>query len=262
MKALALAALLLPIAAFAEEPAAAAPPKPVEWKGSVGAGLIVLTGNTDTTTFTGSASASRETFGWILSAKGAAAYGQSRPPTVPVRAVSTLNGSLVLRLDRKLGEVWSVYVLGGVEADHVASVELRSLGELGGAAQWLELQEGDWQRVALRTDLGFRYAYEARHQYFGAPGAPLPAVEEFSPRLGLAFRWGFSKEVFFTEEAEALASVTGPTRVQSKSVSKLSSRLHQGLTMGVGYTVAHDSRPAPGKAGTDTGLTALLELAF
>jgi hypothetical protein len=63
MKALALAAaLLFPLAARAEEAPAAPPPeKRVEWKGTVGAGLIVLTGNSDTTTFTGAASASRET---------------------------------------------------------------------------------------------------------------------------------------------------------------------------------------------------------
>lgn len=253
-----LAALLLPLTTPAEDAA----PKPVEWKGTVGAGLIVLTGNSDTTTFTGAAAASRETFGWILSAKATGAYGENHAADGGASQVTAYAASGQLRLDRKFGEVWTVYVLGGVEADHVASVEYRTIGELGVAAQWLDRKEADWQRLALRTDLGLRYGHEARHQYYGTPQGPLPGVELLAPRFGLAFRYGFSKEVFFTEEAEVFPSLTGESRVQVKSVAKLSSRLTKAVTLGVGYTVAFDSRPAVGKERTDTALTALLEVGF
>ncbi len=260
MKALALAAaLLLPLSALAEDPA---PPPPVAWKGTVGAGLIVLTGNSDTTTFTGSAAASRETFGWILSAKAAGAYGENRPAGGGARQTTAYGLGGQLRLDRKFGDTWTVFVLGGVEADHVASVEYRTISELGVAALWLDVKEADWQKLALRTDLGLRYGYEARYQYYGTPVGPQPGVELVAPRLGLAFRYGFSKEVFFTEEAEAFPSLTGESRLQVKSVAKLSSRLTQAMTLGVGYTVAFDSRPAAGKEKTDTALTALLEVGF
>jgi hypothetical protein len=47
-----------------------------------------------------------------------------------------------------------------------------------------------------------------------------------------------------------------------KSVTRLSSRLTKAMTFGIGYSVAFDSRPAPGKVETDTGLTALLEVGF
>ncbi len=261
------AALLLPLAALAVDPAAA-PPKPVEWKGTVGAGLIVLTGNSETTSFTGSAAASRETFGWILSAKAAGGYGQSRPSVGAPRQVNALNAAGQVRLDRKLGQVWTVFVLGGAETDHVASVEYRTLGELGGSAQWLDRKVADWQQLSLRIDLGLRYGYEARYLYFPpttvpvtSPG-PQPGVELIAPRLGAAFRYGFSKEVFFTEDAEVMPSLTGTSRVQLKSVSKLSSRLTRAITLGVGYTVAFDSAPAEGKEKTDTALTALLEVGF
>jgi len=257
MKRLALlAAVLLPLTASAEGPA------PAEWKGTVGAGLIVLTGNSDTTTFTGSAAASRETLGWILSAKAAGAYGENRPSGGGPVSTTAYAGAFQLRLDRKLGEVWTVYALGGLEFDHVAAVEYRTLAELGGSAQWLDVKEGDWQKVALRTDLGLRYGYEARRAYYGAPTGPLPGAELIAPRLGLAFRWGFSKEVFFTEEAEVLPTLSDSGRVLVKSVSKLSSQLASAITLGVGYTVAHDSRPAAGKEKTDTALTALLEVGF
>jgi hypothetical protein len=69
-------------------------------EGHLGAGLIVLAGNSDTTTFTGTAAASRETLGWILSAKAAGAYGTGRAPDGTHQA-SALNGTGQLRLDRK-----------------------------------------------------------------------------------------------------------------------------------------------------------------
>jgi hypothetical protein len=255
-KLLALLLALPPLAAAAEAP------RPAEWKGTVGAGLIVLTGNSDTITSTAAAAASRETFGWILSAKAAGAYGRTRPPAGGPAETSALNGGFQLRLDRKLGAVWSVYGLGGLEFDHVASVEYRTLAELGAAAQWLDLKEGDWQRLGLRTDLGVRYGYEARRAYYGATRGALPGVELVAPRLGLAFRYGFSKEVFFTEEAELIPTVSDSGRLLVRSVSKVSSRLTGAVTLGVGYTVAFDSRPAAGKEKTDTALTALLEVGF
>ncbi|MBK9516714.1 MAG: DUF481 domain-containing protein [Anaeromyxobacter sp.] len=256
MRRLALAALLtLPLIALAEEA------KPVEWKGTVGAGLIVLTGNSETTTFTGAAQASRETLGWILSAKASGAYGQNRSPGA-ASETTALSAAGQVRLDRKLGETWTVFVIGGAETDHVASVEYRTISELGASAQWVDVKEADWQKLALRTDLGLRYGYEARYQYYGTPIGPQPGVELIAPRLGLAFRYGFSKDVFFTEEAEVMTALNGESRVLAKSVSKLSSRLTQAVTFGVGYTVSHDSLPAAGKVKTDTALTALLEVGF
>lgn len=254
-------ASLLALAARAEDPSPATP-KPAEWKGTVGAGLILLTGNSETTTATGSATASRETFGWILSAKAAGAYGQTRAASGGPTQVTALAAAGQVRLDRKLGSRWTVFVIGGLEADHVASVEYRTLAELGAGALWLDVKEDGWHRLTLRTDLGLRYGYDARHQYYGTPLGPLPGVELLAPRLGLAFRYGFSKDVFFTEEAEVLPSLTGGSRLQAKSVSKLSSRLAKAVTLGVGYTVVFDSAPAAGKEKTDTALTALLEVGF
>jgi hypothetical protein len=286
MKRLAVLAALVPLAGLAEEPAPAAaatpvganegaeaagpagaakaaePPRPAAWKGTVGAGLIVLTGNSKSTTFSGSAAASRERRGWIVSAKASGSYGRSRSPDGGATGTTAEGGGVQLRLDRKLGQAWTVYALGGFELDHVASVESRTIAEVGGSAQWLDVKEGDWQRLGLRTDLGVRYAYETRFGYFGASTGPLPSAQFVAPRLGLAFRCGFSRQVFFTEEAELLPTVSDAGRLLVKSVSKLSSHLTAAISLGVGYTVAHDSRPAEDKVKTDTSLTALLEIGF
>ena len=257
-----LAAALLPLAGLAAEPTPAEAPAPASWKGTVGAGLILLTGNSESTTFSGSAAASRETFGWILSTKASGSYGRSRSPTDGTTGTTADGGALQLRLDRKFGQAWTVYALGGFEFDHVASVESRALAEIGGSAQWLDLKEGDWQRLGLRTDLGVRYAHETRFGYFGTATGPLPPAQYVAPRLGVSFRWGFSRQVFFTEEAELLPTLSDSGRVLVKSVSKLSSHLTPNVSLGVGYTATHDSRPADDKVRTDTSLTALLEVGF
>lgn len=279
MKAIALSVLLLiPPLALAEDaappaapapaaqaaPAAPAAPakKPPEWKGTVGAGLVTLSGNSESTTFTGTAAASRETLGWIASVKAAAAYGENRAAGTTTSQVAAYSGALQLRLDRKIGEFWSVFVIGGVETDHVASIEYRTASELGAAVRLVERKEGDWLKVGLRADLGLRYGYEARYQYYGTPLGPQPGVELIAPHVGAAFRYGFSKDVFLTEDAEAMTSLSGESRWLAKSVTKLSSRLSKALTFGVGYTVAYDSAPAAGKVTTDQALTALLEVGF
>jgi hypothetical protein len=248
--------LLLTTAALAEEP------RPAELKGTVGAGLIVLTGNSNTTTFNLASAASRETLGWIMSGKLNAAYGESQPPAGGPSQVTALNGLVQLRLDRKFGETWTAYLLGGVETDHVANIEYRTQAEAGGSAQWVDEKRDGWQRIMVRTDLGLRYGWESRWQYYGTPVGPQPGVELLAPRLGVAFRYGFSKEVFVTEDAEVLFNLTGEARTLAQSVTKFSSRLFDALTLGISYTVAYDSAPAAGKVDTDTGLAALLEWGF
>lgn len=259
-------ALLAALAALVPAGALAEPPTPdaAAWKGTVGAGLIVMTGNARTTMVTGNAVAARESLGWIWTAKAWGAYGRNRAAAAGAE-VSADNAALQLRLDRKYGALWTVYLLGGVEADHVASVELRDYGELGVGALWVDVKEKDFQWVGLRTDLGFRYTTEKRWQYYGEPATrgPLPGADVYAPRLGLVFRYAFSKDVWFAEEVEFLPGVLAArSRYQTKSLSKLSARVSSNVTTGVSYLVVDDSRPADAKLRTDTTLTATIDLSY
>ncbi|WP_242394932.1 DUF481 domain-containing protein [Anaeromyxobacter oryzisoli] len=241
--------------------------KPAGWTGALGAGAILLTGNTSTLTTSGTASVQRDVVGWIFSAKGSGVYGRTRPVdrTQPSQVVA-LAATSQLRLDRKLGAHLTVFALGGSDTDHVASVEYRAYGEGGLAVIWLDAKRANGTDLSLRTDLGFRYAHESRWQYYATAAAPvtgrLPAVDTSAPRAGLAFRSGLSKDVALVEEAEALANVEGRERYNLRSLSKLTSRLVGKLTFVASYLVAHDSRPAPGKVRTDTSLGGSIEVAF
>jgi hypothetical protein len=256
-------ATLLPALAMAQEPPPVAPvEKPVVWKGTLGAGLILTTGNSESTTFNGGLAGSRESANWITSLKADGTYGKSRAAGGGVTEESAYKGGGLVRLDRKLDATWTVYGLAGIGFDHVAAIEYRTAAELGASALWLNQKEADWTRLSLRTDLGFRYGYEARRAYYGPTPGALPGVEVLGPRLGLAFRFGFTKEAFFTEEAELLPTLTDHGRWLAKSVSKLSTRLVGAVSLGIAYTLTHDSDPVPGKKGTDGTLAVLVEVGF
>ncbi|MFL5319327.1 MAG: DUF481 domain-containing protein [Myxococcaceae bacterium] len=234
-----------------------------EWRGTLGLGLVSLTGNAETLTFTGLAALEKKTEHWILAAKASGAYGQARSASdigtdasvVALRAMGELRG------DRRLTERVSAYLLGGAETDHVKSVEARLYGEAGASNVWLERKEGDLNTLLLRTDLALRYAKEQRFQYYPTP-LNVDDVDLLGPRFGLAFHYALNKEVQFSEDAEIIPNILSDSRVLVNSTTKLSSRLTQSLSLNVSFVVNHDSKPAPLKKPTDTALMAGLEMAL
>jgi putative salt-induced outer membrane protein YdiY len=240
----------------AAQPVAAARP---DWSGTVGLGLISLTGNSSTVTFNANAAAERKTQGWIAGAKLYATYGQNRAAGLDDTQTVAESAGAQLRLDRRFGERYSTYVLGGADTDHVKSVELRSTGELGATVVWVDAGGSSGWKTSLRTDFGFRVANEQRYQYYPDP-AQLPDETLYAPRAGLGFKYAISKDVLFSEDAEILPSVVGESRVLVNSLSKISTRLSRTLAFGVSFTVAHDSLPAPGKVATDTALGLTLDV--
>ncbi len=257
---------LVPLLFLAPALAAAAPAVTPEWSGTAGAGLILLTGNTSTLTVNGTSAVQREWERWIVAARANGVYGRTRPPdrALPSATVA-LAASGQLRGDRKLTPNLSVFTMAGADMDHVASVEYRAYGDAGVGYVWIDQKrEGD-RHVFLRTDLGGRYAYESRWQYYATPTQPegdVPDVDLLAPRLGATFRLGLSKDTTFVQEAEALANVLGDERYTARSMSKLTTRVVSGLTVGTSYIVTWDSAPAPGKVETDTALAVIAELTF
>jgi hypothetical protein len=165
-----------------------------------------------------------------------------------------------------LSDTTSVYLLAGVDADHLASIESRPVGEVGAAYIWFDLKQGDLAKTSLRTDLGFRYGREYRFQYYGpvAPGASRNQgeVDIVAPRAGAAFRYAFSKDIIFTEDVSAALNVVDQTRLLFSSTSKLATHLTQKVALGVSFVLTDDTAPAPGKVSLDTATTIGLEVGF
>jgi putative salt-induced outer membrane protein YdiY len=257
----------VPAAALPAAPQKGDAPAVVEdpWTGSVGLGLISLSGNASTLTFNGLVSAQRKTREWIYGVRAQAVYGRSRLPataTEPERAqVVALGASLQVRGDRRFTEVVSGYLLAGAETDHIKSVELRGLGEAGTGILWWDEKSADGRESSLRTDLAFRFLRETRFQYYPLR-EDLPDVDLGGPRLGVALRYGISKDVLFTEEAEAVPNVLGDARLLINSQSKLTARLTETLALATSFLVQYDSAPAVGKVSTDTALSVSIEVGF
>ncbi|MFY1826348.1 DUF481 domain-containing protein [Myxococcus fulvus] len=239
--------------------------KKEEWDITLGLGLISLTGNASTLTFSGLASAQRTTEHWIFGIRGYGNYGRSRPPEVSgdeqESQLVALNAGLELRGDRRFTQMLSGYLLTGAETDHVKSVESRTIGEGGLGVLWWDEKKKDERESYLRTDLAFRYARETRFQYYPSR-LDLPDVDLGGPRFGVAFRYGITKDVLFKEDAEVLLSVIGDSRVLVNSQTQLAVNLTEALSLGVSFLVKHDSKPPEGKVATDTALAFNFQVAL
>lgn len=257
---LSLAPLLAALLAQAapETPAA---PAPVTWTGTVNLGFISLTGNADTQTFSAGGKFERKSTDWIWGIKAAAAYGRGAPAGGGDAQVTALMADLEARGDRRFGSTLSLYLILGIDTDHVKSIEARPVAELGISQLWYEAKEGDFVQQSFRTDLGFRAGREYRFQYYPTP-ANIDDVDMLAPRVGLAWRYAFTKDTIFTEEASALVNAIGDTsgRTLVTSTSKISSHLTKTVAFGVGFVVSYDSQPPPKKVDTDTALTVGLEI--
>jgi hypothetical protein len=256
------AAVAAPAPAAPAAAADAAKKKDV-WDVTLGAGLISITGNASTFTFSGLASAQRTTERWIYSFRAYSSYGRSRPPELEgaeaLSQVVALNAGAELRGDRRFTQVLSGYALVGAETDHVKSVESRSFGEGGLGVLWWDEKREEGRQSYLRTDAAFRYAYETRFQYY-PERLDLEDVDLGGPRFGVVFRYGLNERVLFKEDVEVLLSVIGDSRVLVNSQTQLSVGLTEALSLGASFLVKHDSEPPQGKVTTDTALALNLEV--
>jgi hypothetical protein len=254
-------------ALLAQAPVAAAPgaPAPAAGEstttGNVSAGAIVLTGNSQTTTFSVGAAFSRKTPDWIYGFKASAAYGRSTDPATGVGSTTALNGSAALRGERRFTPVISLYLQALADTDHLTSVEFRPTAETGLSFYLVDRKEGDFQSAAFRLDLGFRGGREYRFQYY--PTVVNLADETIAaPAAGFAGRYALTRDTIFTDELSALVNVPNGPRLILTNVAKLTTRLVRTLSFSISFGVAEDSSPPPGKLNLDTNLTVSLELAI
>jgi hypothetical protein len=229
--------------------------------GNVSFGAIVLSGNSQTATFSFGSAAMRKTPDWIYGFKATAAYGRSTDPQTRVGSTSAMNGALTLRGDRRFGPVVSLYLEAAVDADHLKSLEARPAGEGGLSLQLVDRKEGDFQTAAARVDLGFRGGRESRFQYYPT-SAELPDVTIAAPKVGFAGRYALTRDTIVDDELTALVNLPDGPRLILGNVVKLSTRLYRSLSFTVSYGIAEDTSPPLGKKQLDTTLAVAFETTF
>ncbi|HVY40771.1 MAG TPA: DUF481 domain-containing protein [Polyangia bacterium] len=249
------------------DPAAPVTP-PVEWKAQAKGGLMVTSGNSQTTNGTIAASASRKQGNNKLALDGGAAYGHSNvlqanasDPTMPTvidsvsrQDVETTNNWLVKgRYDRFFTTNNSGYASAQAAADKIAGKSFFGGGQVGYSRQLY--------KSAMHTtlaEIGYDFSYE---RYVQSPGKVLEPITIHSARLfagetlKLSPETGInaSVEAFFNlnKETKALDASNGQQGVDAfhdtRVVGKvgLTTTLRKRLSIGFGFTVRYDQNPAP-----------------
>jgi large conductance mechanosensitive channel len=256
-----------------DEVKAGAPlPPPVEWKASAKAGLLLTSGNSQTTNATVGLALSRKEAANKFSFDAALAYGRSslfvaqfsQDPAMPTvitglerRQVTTTNNWMSkARYDRFLTANNAAYASGQIAADPIAGKEFVGGGQAGYSRQLLK---NDVHLIV--SELGYDYSYE---NYVEQPGRTIDPVSIHSARLFLGEMLkmtstsgaNVSVEALFNlnREGAALDAGSGPPATRgvgafhdTRVVGKLglTTTLFARLSVAFGFTLRYDQNPPP-----------------
>jgi uncharacterized protein DUF481 len=273
-----LALMLLAVPAFAqgnptftygkleEVKAGAPPPPPVEWKAVAKAGMLLSTGNSQTTNGTLALAVSRRESANKFAFDAGMAYGQSNvlvaqigPNTDPAtmtmtpevvtgverRTITTTNAwQTKARYDRFFTANNAGYAAGQAAADRVAGKSFAGGGQVGYSRQLYA------NAVHLCvSELGYDYSYE---RYVAQPDRTLDPVSIHSARLFVGETLKISPTSGATASVEALFNL-------NREAKALDASSGQPPTQGV--APFHDTRVV-GKLGLTTTVLARLSVGF
>jgi len=260
---------------------AAAPAAPAvdAWKGNFGLGLTWLSGNSSNLALAANLGLDKRWGDWALGLRAGGAFGFSNTTGVEGAEQRTAErAGITVRGDRSFGSGFAaIFALVGSEFDHVKNLQSRTVGEVGAGLTFLNLKEGDLEKLFLKLDLGLRAGYESNMTY---PTALNPAVGDIprgiganiilGPRAALTFRWNFNKDVRISEELEFIPFLLAPKvgRLLINNNTKLSARVTENIAITASLLINYDSMPpqpalpAPQKGPFDSALAVGLEALF
>lgn len=231
------------------------------WSGAVSAGLVSLTGNSDTFTVSGDALLEYRSRAWELFLEVLGTYGNAAGEGEGERENVALWVKGLGRVERRFTPLLSAYVLLGAETNRLASITARLDAEAGLGLTFLERERDGEEWLYLRGYVGAHVSNDFRFQYEPV-GLDLDDLFLAGPGVGAVFRWSINDRLELSELVEAYAHVLGDWRFVAFSHTKLSAFVTERLALSVHFLVEHDSEPAPEKVSTDTSLTVGVEFAF
>ena len=239
---------LLPGMASADEP----PKPPPIWSGKAEASYVATTGNSDSKT-AGAA-------GEVVYAPGLwnykASFAYIRSEADDVETAKSFRG--LLRAARKLSPRLEIFGQGTYFENQFAGIDHQWAGEAGAAYQFLS---GDPQ--SLKVETGFGYLTEKRLLPRVSPGPQLTETRDFATaRLGLEYKWKFSKTGELSDEAFFLADLSDSDDWRYGNKISLGAGLTTVLSVKLSYAWLTLNQPVPGKKKTDTITSAALVAKF
>ncbi|MES1209495.1 MAG: DUF481 domain-containing protein [Pseudomonadota bacterium] len=240
---------------------------PVEWKAQVKGGLMVTSGNSQTTNGTFAANASRKEGNNKLALDGGAAYGHSNVLTPVYDMVAPTQIDRLTRTDVETTNNWlakgrydrffttnnSGYASAQAAADKIAGKSFFGGGQIGYSRQLY--------KSAMHTtlvEIGYDFSYE---RYVQSPGKTLDPVAIHSARLFAGETLKLTPETGINASVEAFLNLNKETKAVDVSSGQLgvdpfhdtrvvgkvglTTTLRKRLSIGFGFTVRYDQNPAP-----------------
>jgi hypothetical protein len=272
---LAVAALfLVPLSARADDPKFTYTDRPKDeakpegWKAQLKAGLLYLTGNSQSLSVNAAGRVSYDAVWQKYALYGDFTYSRATTFQAPTTTVTnldqlqTVNGlaarlwDLGFRFDQYVihnNAQWetSLYALAVLGSDYAAGKKLTGDGQVG--ASTLLIKTGEH---TLKGEGGFDFAFVDPYQ--ALPGQGTYFI--FSLRLALGYVWQISKTTQFNagiewltnlnQEAAAYNSVTSPDAVPVFADNRINGKvgltmqIYDALSLGVSFVVRYDSAPS------------------
>ncbi len=229
---------------LAPPPEPAEPPPPI-WTGSLGAGLSLNTGNTDTSSYNLSFDAVRDPKKkWIFRADGL--YLRSEENDVD----TTDRSALTLREERSLGERLFAYGDIGYLRDRFKDIDYLVTPMVG--IGWKAVLP---EPVSLNFDAGVGGAFEKN------PGFDSTSNGAFS--LGESLEWEISDRASLTQKLDGLWNMDDTDDAFYHGEIALSTSISERSELRVSYLVDYDNQPTdPELDELDTALLATLVMKF
>lgn len=244
-------------------------PPAVEWKAQVKGGLMLTSGNSQSTNASFGAIASRKEGNNKLALEAGAAYGHSNvttphyvDPTVAMPVIDRIDRTEITttnnwlfkgRYDRFFTPNNSAYASGQAAADKIAGKSFYGGGQIGYSRQLYKSP----MHLAV-AELGYDFSYE---RYIQPPMKTIDPVTIHSARVFVGESLKLTPETGFNASVEALFNLnkedkalnvsTGTPGVDpfhdTRVVGKLgaTTTLLKRLSIGFGFTVKYDQNPAP-----------------
>ncbi len=242
--------------------------KPGGWKAEVKAGLLYLTGNSQSLSVAAAARVSYDAVWQKYSFLGDYTYSRATTFAAPTQTVTSLNQlqtvnglsarlwDLGFRFDQFLlhnNAQWetSLYALVGVGSDYAAGKKLTGDAQLGASTLFLKTGEH-----TLKGEGGFDFAFVDPYQTLPGQGTYFIA----SLRLALGYVWQISKTTQFNVGVEWLSnlnaenaaydSATSPDTVPVFADNRINAKVGltvqvwDALSLGVTFVLRYDSAPS------------------
>ena len=239
---------LLPGVASADDP----PKPPPVWSGKAEASYVATSGNSDSKTAGAAGEVAYVPGVWNF--KASFAYIRSEADSV--ETAKSIRG--LLRAARNLSPRLEIYGQGTYFEDQFAGIDHQWAAEAGAAYQFLS---GDPHSLKVQT--GFGYMTEKRLLPGVSPGPEITETRDFATaRVGLEYKWKFSKTGELSDEAFYLADLSDSNDWRYGNKISLGAGLTTVLSVKLSYAWLTLNDPVPGKKKTDTITSAALVAKF